>query len=119
MTQFDKNPEDPIQQKIDQIKHLYTTGKQLNAGNVWHLTMEISRFGETATVCLFPKSGNSGQAIMQTTVHIRPEKPLKTDIEHRNFQENLREHLNGLIALVQNLTGAHAPSPDPVTEQSN
>lgn len=119
MTLFDKHTDDPVRQKIDQLKTLHAVGTRLNTGTVWRLTLDISRFGETATICLFRKTDTSGQAIMQTTVNIRPEQPLTSELEHQNFQNNLREHLNGLIALVQHLTSANAPSPNPVTEQNN
>lgn len=121
MTQFDKHVDDPIQQKIDQIKHIHRIGTTLNAdkNGAWRVTMDIANLGATMTFCLFRRSDTMGQAILQTTVNIRPEHPLSTEIEHESFQANLREHLNGLIALIHDLTGIKVPEPDAVTQQNN
>lgn len=108
---------DPITKKRNQLEQLSRLGKQLNAKGHWKLSLEFSRFGEQATVCLFRVSDTSGQAIVQTTVDIRPKAPLSTEIEHENFNRHVDEHLTGLLVLVKQLTGTEIPDYDPVAEQ--
>lgn len=108
---------DPIRKKIDQLKYLSRIGKKLNAEGVWKLSLEFTRFCDQATVCLFRVADTSGQAILQTTVDIRPQQTLTTETEHESFNRHLDEHLTGLIALVQQLSGTKIPDFDAVAEQ--
>lgn len=108
---------DPITKKRNQLQQLSHIGKQLNAKGHWKLSLDITRFGDQATVCLFRTADTSGQAIVQTTVDIRPQTPLENETEHESFNRHVDEHLSGLLVLVKQLTGAELPDIDPVAEQ--